>query len=200
MGPSFNRGGLQQDRLLSRPITVRWAGWETNTYRLQQAGWELSAEHDFTSMHIRLAMRHTPCQCVAITAPLAVDFYDAAYGMHAPPPATVQYFACRATVQFYEQSVSSFKPIDAAPQFVSSTMRSIEDLKWFATPLVRTEEIIVEPETVAELLEKIRKMQAPEQAAIRARERLRNLEGVEIGAVRQQQQFHAQILSFPRAA
>jgi hypothetical protein len=82
-----------------------------------------------------------------------------------------------------------FVPIDAQPQVVPLTQQAhrLSAMDIFASPLVRTEEIIVEPQSVAECLEHIRRLQAPELAEIRKRNR-------EDGAV-QQRKFHAQILS-----
>jgi hypothetical protein len=62
----------------------------------------------------------------------------------------------------------------------------------FAVPLVRTEEIIVEPQDVAAMLEQIRRMQSPEMTEIRQRERQRERQH-EAGP---REVFHAQILSF----
>ena len=45
--------------ILIRPHTVLWAGWETTTWRLQQAGWELISQQDFARGRIQLAMRHS---------------------------------------------------------------------------------------------------------------------------------------------
>lgn len=82
-----------------------------------------------------------------------------------------------------------FKPIDARPQFVNTEYKNIEDYGIFATPLVRTEEILIEPSSVAECLDLIRRLQAPDLADIRQRNRAAN------DAPIARQTFHAQILS-----
>jgi hypothetical protein len=87
---------------------------------------------------------------------------------------------------------ANFRQVDAEPQFVNQEVKSIEDLKIFVTPMTRTEELIVEPSTVAAMLEKIREMQLPEQERIRQRERLRT---ARVSEEPLRQQFHAQIIS-----
>jgi hypothetical protein len=176
---------------------VHWAGWESDTYTLQQNGWELSAEQDVRMMALRIALRHKAMQCVAVTS-LFTDFRYEYYAREPidVPFLNIQYFATRMSVQVMERQWPNFQPIDAAPQFLSdTTVKSFEDLKWFATPLARTEEIIVDPLEVGAMLEQIRKMQAPEQERIRQKQRLAaSREGMSIDAM-PRQQFHAQIIS-----
>lgn len=181
-------------RVLSRPHKVWWDGWETTTTRLQQGGWEISAEQEVYRNGIRLALRNQRCQMYGLTDVVSFDFYGGRYGLDAPLEFRVAHMASRFSVQTMGD-FSQFKPIDAMPQIVNTEIKSIDDLGIFATPLVRTEEIIVEPQTVEALLAQIKKIQAPEQAAIRARQRLReNREGMMIDAI-PRQRFHAQILS-----
>lgn len=184
MGP-FN------PRILSQPYKVYWAGWETTTTRLQQCGWEISAEEDIYSRSIRIALRHQQAQVTAISNLVPYDYFRQGQYLEHGPEFHMAYMASRLFVSI-QDNLTAFKPIDAMPQFVNTERKSIEDLGIFATPLVRTEEIIVEPQDVASLLEQIKQIQLPEQAAIRARQRLK--EGRE-GQAHPRQKFHAQILS-----
>lgn len=187
-------------RLLSPPCKVIFAGFETTTTRLQQAGWELSAEQDMNRRRVRLAMRFNPARLYMVSEAQDFDFFHAVgrgsgnygmegYGGNLPVFHTV-HCATDIRVQMMDD-FSLFRPIDAAPQMVMSKFQSIEDFNLFATPLVRTEEIIVEPETVATLMEQIKKLQAPDLEAIRKRRRYQ--EGS--SAPMPQTNFHAQILS-----
>ncbi len=45
-------------RILSRPLRVHWAGWETDTYRLQRSGWKISAMQDVRGNRLQMAFRH----------------------------------------------------------------------------------------------------------------------------------------------
>lgn len=183
-------------RIISQPHRVWWAGFETTTARMQQAGWNLSAEEDHMRGAVRLAMRHEPLKLYGVSEPVE-HYYGRMTMFEQPLEFHVRHMASRFEVSIHTTAFN-FKPIDAYPQMLTRERRSIEDFNIFATPLVRTEEIIVDPNDVQAMLDHIRKLQAPEQADIRARnaarERRERYESVP------QQQFHAQILSFARAA
>ena len=198
---------LSESRLVSEPQRVVWAGFETTTPRLQQAGWEIAAEQDFTCDGCRLVFRHRDMQCIAITN--TVRFYDLARMTHLEPQRrfyaepgrdwALTFHVVRMShgiqMALYDDNRPNFKLIDAQSQFVKREYVNLEDMGIFATPLVRTEELIVEPDQVSAILEKLREAQVPEQAAIRARQRQReSREGMQVGA-EPQTRFHAQILS-----
>ena len=44
--------------LLSQPVRLYWNGWESNTYKLQNNGWELSAMQDTQNNKMQIAFRH----------------------------------------------------------------------------------------------------------------------------------------------
>lgn len=177
-------------RVLSRPCEVHFEGFASTTARLQQAGWEISAEQLVEFDSVRLALRHQGLGLRALTGRVDFDYFDRTPGVK-PPAFQIQRMASRMDVLLHDNP-TRFAPIDAMPQMVRFDPRSIDDFNIFAVPLARTEELIVEPETVMGLLERIRAMQSPEQAAIRARNRQRDAREPE---ARQRQVFHAQILS-----
>lgn len=180
--------------VVSIPHRVHWGGWETTTTRMQQGGWELSAEQDIRDDSVRLAFRHQGMQMYGVTAPARVEFFRYSH-RDEPLHFNVVRMASRIDVMVMHDDLSRFNPIDAYPQVMTQERKSIEDFGIFAVPLARTEEIIVEPETVMGLLEKIKSMQSPEQAAIRARNLLREKrDGIRHDAI-PRQHFHAQILS-----
>ena len=183
-------------RVLSEPAEVWWAGFCSDTYRLQQEGWQIAADEDIMRDSIRLLLKHRDMKLYAMTAAERYRFRE--QYMH-PPRLVFQ--VVQAAPHFQVQRVdrvdfAAFREIDAKPQVLHSpVIKSIEDFRIFATPLVRTEEIIVEPQTVSAMLEQIRKLQAPEQVRIREQQRLaeRRDEGVTDAAP--QTRFHAQIIS-----
>lgn len=186
---------MQGTVLLSKPFDIIWGGFRASSIQLQQMGWELSAEQDYSRYGLRIALRHREHQMYGISEVVEVDYFDRSYATRLPP---VHILNMGSKVQvILRDDLSAFTPIDAMPQVVpfQETVKDIEDFSIFATPLVRTEEIIVEPQTVAECLEHIKRIQLPEQAAIRERNRLREArEGREVEAM-PRQKFHAQILS-----
>ena len=198
--------------LVSQPHRIYWAGLESTLPTMQQAGWEFAVHEDFASFRVFLVGRHRDMHTQLVTAP--VDFHYAAMSMRDPMYGRfdreyagdfdrrdiLKFHVVRIAHRLQVETVGmselpKFSTIDAQPQFVSRSFHSIDDLSIFAAPLVRTEELIVEPDQVSAILEKLRQAQVPEQTAIRARQRQReSREGLELGA-EPQTCFHAQILS-----
>lgn len=191
-------------RIVSYPHHVIWAGWETTTPRLQQAGWQIAAEQDFVRDGIRLVMRHEQMQCTAITN--VVGFYQQAMNMsygrpdvHYDPRLT--FYVVRMAqlgglaIEVDPHHSPDFSLVDAQMQMTRREIKNIEDMGIFAVPLVRTQELIVEESEVSAILAKLIEAQKPEQERIRDRKRLReSREGLMLDA-EPQMKFHAQILS-----
>jgi hypothetical protein len=181
-------------RILSRPLRLHWAGWETNTARLQQAGWQLSAEQDFYQDRMRIAMRHQGMNLMAMTPRFDFRFQEAALDyryLESVPLQVVHAMGREVFVQEHGTVDWMFKDIDALPAISHNKITKLEDLAHFAAPLVRTNEIIIPEESVGSLMERILELQQPARTE-RLKEQMRSPEGL---AVVPQQKFHAQILS-----
>lgn len=191
-------------RLLSAPLKLEWAGWETDTYKLQQAGWSLNANQDYAERRMRIAMEHKGVQMRAITYGVDYEYMMNTYGasgMRPPVYPTLPVHMMGRDVIIHEHGSidwTNYKPIDATPNYVTQRISKLEDLVHFAAPLVRTKEIIIPQESVSELLDRILQMQQPERTE-RIREQIRNPEGLMLDAI-PQQRFEAQIISLPMAA
>lgn len=179
-------------RVLSEPVRVMWAGFETDTLRLQRAGWSLSAEQDVCRGAMRLAMRHEQAQAFAISDPMDWHYREA--GWHRT---VCVHMRMAHRIEFREMGRVdwNFQPIDAQPTFIPDfRFRQLEDFAHFAPSLVRTKEIIIPEETVPDLLERILALQEPgRQEALK-----RQLQADRAGMTRDaipRQKFHAQILS-----
>lgn len=193
-------------RLLSRPCLVYWAGWETDTQKLQQSGWSISAEQDMMSRGVRLAMRHEPMRLYAITNIVADVHWEAVQNPYAHG-VDVVFSVIKAGSGMQVQLIEShfdFKSVDCQPQMTTNPVRDVEDMGIFQTPLTRTAEIIVEQAdmSVIEHLEAIKELQAPKQAEIRQRMLKESAvqEGEVIPDIAPQQEMMAQIITFPRRA
>lgn len=163
-------------------------GWKSNTTELQRFGWRLSAEQDAVMGRLRLAMFFEPCRLRMLADEISHNFFGAEDLIRRQPISFRVRMAATDFIAPAQYGFEKFLPIDAEPQFVKFNEASkMSDFNLFAAPLVRTEEIIVEPKDVAECLELIRKMQAPELQQVRDRNRQREATN--------QQVFHAQILS-----
>lgn len=189
-------------RLLSRPVRVHWAGWETDTYRLQKAGWKLSAMQDIRGERLQLAMQHDMrASFQAITEEVRFPFeafsdpynhgalraMDTAREFERIVLRVERCIAEPLTLVVHGEMPQFWAPIDAEPRITTKQIVRLEDLAHFAGPLIRTNEIIVPEESVPELLERILKLQQPDRLD-RIREEVR-------GEHRQEQKFHAQIIS-----
>lgn len=187
---------LQGNRLLSQPCDVVWAGWRSTTVDLQNAGWQIAVEDSYHNYSTRLCLQHRDLRLRGITTPTPLEDFvrsDRYGGRGYRPAFHVQWMSSDLRVQIMESSFD-FREIDAKPQFTAEHSNRADAFSFFAVPMARTEEIIVAPQDVSTMLDQIRKMQAPEMAAIRQREQRRDRAGeVEPGS---REVFHAQILSF----
>lgn len=174
------------------------AGWESDTFSLQQAGWQLSAEQSFGRGTMRIAMHHQGMNLRALTEVTEFDYMHAAHDWNDYLRGVVLHCGMMGreiNIHMHgEVSPSAFQPIDATPQvFMERRIVKIEDLAHFAAPLVRSQEIILPEENVPELLERILKLQQPARTE-RIREELRHPEG-RMFDPKPRQKFHAQIIS-----
>jgi hypothetical protein len=183
---------FNEPRILSRPLRVHWAGWETDTFKLQRCGWKLSAYQDIRGSLLQMAFQHDGVGIKGITAELpyqyerALDMRERAYvdGI----VLNVQRMLGETVMIHQAGDISAvWSPIDAEPRYIENRITRLEDLAHFAGPLIRTNEIIVPEESIPELLERILKLQQPARID-RIKEELR-------GERRPEQKFHAQIIS-----
>jgi hypothetical protein len=189
---AFSSATSGDARLLSRPLRVEWAGWETNTYRLQQAGWRLSAEQDVFQNRMRLAMHHERMNLYAMSRMTEFEFDRFAHDYRPEFPLIVmQAMGREVFIQEHGSIDWGFNAIDAKPCFTERKITRIEDLAHFAAPLVRCNEVIIPEESVPKLMERILELQQPARTD-RIKEQMRSPEGYD----RQpQQKFQAQIIS-----
>jgi hypothetical protein len=184
-----------RERFLSLPVTLNMAGWTSDTYRLQQAGWSLSADQDMRTMTMQMAMRHEQMGLYGVSARLAWEYLrdDPQFLRNVELP--VRWVGRDIIVQMMGTPDFNFQPIDAIPQLRSQRKR-LEDFVHFAPALARTNQIIVPEESVEELMDRILKLQQPDRV-----ERFKRLakeaqeEGRRIDLQPTKAKFQAQIIS-----
>jgi len=183
-------------RVISPNIDVRFAGFRSTTYELQQNGWQLSAEENPMYRSVRIALHHPQAGLYGITNNIRMDFQDTILDYRSIhdkmfPPFEVVQISSEMVFQFNKNTpMPNFNPIDACPQYDNVMWRrqKISDMKIFAPiDLKRTNEIIIEPDEVGYWLEKLLAVQKPGQKKIR--------ENLKKHDLREQHTFHAQILS-----
>lgn len=185
----------EQGRLLSKPVPVHWLGWETDTWRLQQAGWELSVDQDHYGRRMRMVCRHQQQGFIGQTN-------DIPFETHVLPHLTdipryiwqMSHMGRDIYVHSHGGPISSylnFKAVDAKPQLCFQRVKRLEDLVHFAgAPLVSNQALILPEATVDDLLKEI--LDRQEDAKLAFFEDLVQREGDEQRAA---PKFHAQIIS-----
>lgn len=156
--------------MLSRPLGVHWAGWETTTLKLQRSGWDLAVEHEFHRDGYTLLMRHEAMKLHAYTSQLVLEraLHDQYYGENMPV------FVVRHVAQSLQSAhvpldFASFQQIDAEPRFADFKIQRVEDFNIFALARSKAEEVLVNKAdlTVIEHLEAIKRLQEPKQRELR---------------------------------
>lgn len=171
--------------MLSAPHRVIFAGFESDTWKLQQAGWRLAAHEDFMRGTLNIALHHPDAGVEAMARELRYNFHGSPRGGEV---LTFHVHHINSKIMIQTMPAFDFHDVDARPCFTTEPPRCMADLGIFARPLVRTEEILIEPSSVSECLDLIRRLQAPGLAEIRQRNSVRE-------HVQGREQFHAQILS-----
>jgi hypothetical protein len=190
---------LGDRHIQSRPHEIHFAGWRSNTFALQQAGWEFTAQQHIEYDGIGLAFRHPQLGLRGVTNVLPSMFYEELRHDDRGAIFNVAWMT-DAQVRVREYQMPEFithgqmEPVDMRPQIVE--VKDFDDMVRFAgVTLVRTNEIIVDPDDVSAMMDRILELQQPER-----RERLMRIAkenrqpGTRIQEV-PKQHFHAQLVS-----
>lgn len=175
--------GDWRSRILSHPVKLHWAGWESNTHALQRAGWQISvAEYpDSYNMNesIRIALRHEGgahgygmmnFDHMAYMDPLRnpwdnMDLRHMSVRMTLGRDINFQYMGTPA------MDVKDFRPIDAVPAMQDIEIKRMSDFKIFRylPQVTERNEIIVPELSMDDMLNRILEMQGPKQKELRAK-------------------------------
>lgn len=149
------------NNILSYPLRVEFAGFESDTYRLQQAGWEFSVEENFMDCSLSIIMRNRQRHAVAMAFRVRLDYYramdDMEYLRHIVIP--MSNMGSEIRLHHHERMYYNFRPADMTPSLRQHEIVNLEDFALFATPKVKAQEIIVPEQSVPELMEMILRLQ-----------------------------------------
>lgn len=191
-------------RLLVNPRSrVIFAGWRTDTATLGRSGWRVSIQENYEYACFEMMLEHSEANLImharANQHPMNFKIDQEAgvvmqSGMRrefdGPDFSVVRVFPRDPHLKVYH-SMSVFEEwSETKPTMINREQYTPWDFPVFmkkGDPLPAPE-LIVEPQDVMQLLEQIKRMQAPEQATIRERRR------------RDTPTAYATILSFPEAA
>jgi len=155
---------------------VHFAGFESDTLRLERAGWQLSMEQvqDYDGVRLRLALRHEAGRIHALSHVVTAQaFYRAQLEkVWEHIVFNIAWVGNDARFHVFPQPRPlDFKAVSAVPEFTRSQEIRFEDAIPFKPLNMDAPEIIVPPQSVPELMDMILKLQDPRQAEIRARRR-----------------------------
>ena len=190
----------------NRPIPVNFAGWESDTYRLGRCGWQMAVDPDPRRMRDRFMFHHKEAGVTAmgfLNEPfrfmdqgcfrMSTENMSRQDGhIEIDNIATVGNFHFRRM----EMNLARAYRADTEPMAVDVTEGELHRLPLFAELFAgrpETQELIIEPEDVQQLLDKIVRMQAPGMREIRARDRKREEREPA------NKQVHAQIITLKAA-
>lgn len=178
----------QYDPIRNRPVRIRWAGWETDTYRLQDAGWRLSAAQNPYLGCMQLAIDHPGCHVQGLTD-IVEDVRRLTLGAEPTYQAKLRYVGGPLRVYPDRLLDSVWGAIDCTPTYDPTPPNSLSDLCHFApSGLVRSKSIIMPDErSVEELLAAILRKQEGAKMAYYREEVARDTPREEV--------FHAQIIT-----
>lgn len=179
--------------VISPPAEIHFSGWRSDTHTLERNGWEIAVEENIEYGSLQILLRNTQCEMI-LRGECRDYHYERRTRSHDYPIFHIVHSSRREIhPNRVMASYENFSVIDAIPEYAM-----LQEVDLYTLPLFKkkglivptAEALIVEPKTVMELLEEIRKRQAPDQAKIR--ERMHRSEVM--------QQTHAQIISFKEAA
>jgi hypothetical protein len=166
---------VSDERILSRPLGIEWAGWRSDTLTLQRCGWRLAVNFEPYDYTYQLLMKNETLRLCGITTAMTIESRSMRWDSdlsRLPVFRVVQVapdIHVRTCTSVDLMPVGNFEEIDATPQFVSSKIESLYDLNVFATKWA--EQVLVDKAdmTVIEHLEAIKRLQSPKQQEIRKR-------------------------------
>lgn len=176
---------------MSPVCDVHFAGFSSDTYRLQCNGWQIATREEPMNGGITLLLNHRDfgIQAVAVTrSRFYAPEWHSSYGRDARPPEfNVIKLASDMRVRIETiptlhntmLNFDDFRLADMTPQTVSIKEYEIGKLPLFAEakkPLA--EQLIIPQRDISDLLAEIRSRQAPNIAEIREREKRRELETI----------------------
>ena len=180
-------------RLLSKPMRVHWDGWETDTYRLQQNGWDISMDQDPIGLRMRMVIRNRVQGFIGQSHDIPMKLCHP--GMYDGPEHRDiwQMRAMGREIRIHEtgpvSGYANFRAVDCSPRLSFEKVSSLEDLVPFANaPLVRTQALVLPEATVDDLLREILERQQDAKTSY-----FKDLVGRE-GQL-PPHQFHCQIIS-----
>lgn len=181
---------------LSPVCDVHFAGFSSDTYRLQRNGWQIGTREDHMRGDITLLLNHKDYGIQAVAVSMERFYAPEWHSMHGrgvrPPEFNVIKLASDMRIRVERMSTmmnthlnfDDFRLADMTPQTISVKEYEIGKLPLFAEakkPLA--EQIIVPQRDISDLLAEIRSRQVADIAEIREREKRRELQTIQHASI-----------------
>ena len=168
-----------QNTIECNDFPVYWAGWETSTYRLKSAGWNIAVDYEPAYMMYRLYFHHKDIALGAITAERHFDDMM----RHGRLPFVVQHVAPKIEVMRIPAGPmqGNWQEIDARPVQRDVHMMNPDNLFMYAKG---DDELLVDSANmeVIDHLEAIKSLQSEKQRELREKLRKNTRQGCVVDA------------------
>ena len=163
------------DRLLSQPIRLFWNGWESNTMKLQERGWELSVQQDIERQEMSIAMRHQQSGMRGLTQSTNWDYWAQMERHRFVDPRSLGVFNCQIASDISINCMAThamdipFEPIDAKPMYgqMEITSKPLDEIAHFRKIEKPSDEIFLRKASMAQIMAMALEKQEPRQEQIR---------------------------------
>lgn len=160
---------------INYPCKVHFQGFTSDTLKLQNNGWELSAEQNRAEDYISLSMRNKNLDTVlfasqvrGVMGKVMISRYNRGNEDYKEIEFNITHILhSKSRIALIPETFTIMEPIDA--RIDRQVIKSLDEYQLFRPLMQESKEIIVEPESVMECLELIKKLQAPDLAKIRER-------------------------------
>lgn len=161
-------------RLVNPPIDIFFAGFQANTYQLYQCGWEIHANQDQYENSLSLALSHKELGIILISPKLDYNYYQMAVAFQTRTPIYNLKFKTmpfqpdyRFYQQVLDQNFDNFQNVSGKPEMISEKITCLEDCFLFKPKT----ELLVEPQTVQQMMDVILSKQSEKQKELREKHR-----------------------------
>jgi len=167
------------ERILSQPIRVYFAGFESDTLRMQHVGWELSAQENIHDLTMQVAFRHKQMKIFALSDKIAFNYIEAcdnhnyakSTSLHIRNIAENIYFAVphafqeslstsgniNTTTYYRGAQTPAYMPVNATPKYTDC---SLDEIAFFNREphnkiIVPEKQIVIPEQDIESLLDQI---------------------------------------------
>lgn len=165
---------MMTQMIRSKPVRVRWAGWESDTYTLQRNGWTIKAEQHVYDRSMSIAIKHRDFDAYGVSDTIRPDRlpYEHQRSMDWLAARGVSFRMSLANhIQVgYMGEMPNFRTIDSTPMVdYEERIMGLEELQWFHP--IPENEVVVQPPSFDEILTMALDHQAPKQKELREKAR-----------------------------